>query len=338
MEKYPSEIRAWHLLGLLLSAQGDWHGAQAVLELGLAHADDQDDDEEPPEVNGDATIDGLPRPDGVLVRDFAPNGGEPSAVDGLTNGDGTTTPTPATPIPRSDPLPPLSEPLLPTTLLLPPSYTLLAPIPDIPRSTSQDRFEASLQLRMTQLSLTELVEGADTANQKWPEVFLFFSEGCPSGIGHAQQSNGNGHSTGPASTINPSIREWELIPSPSPETHHRSGESYRQPNPPPDVRTSSSDGGQSLVADAPRIGMLIPPSPGPGDLPSHRSSNEDDSEDTDPRSESTGGQGNLPKRILHRSQRQMHSLGQKVTHEAKKLDGSMRGLNRKLHKTNSAPG
>ncbi|KAG8896450.1 hypothetical protein FRB99_008885 [Tulasnella sp. 403] len=328
VEKNPSEINAWHLLGLLLSAQGDWSGAQAVLELGLSHAEEADVDDE--QVNGSATptIDGLPVPQGGLVRDFAYGGSQDPAppVEGLlspTSLAGSMTPTPNTPIPN--PPQPSAEPLLPTTLVLPAAHTLQSPEPDIPRRTNADRFEASLQLRMTQLALTELTEGADVATLKWPEIFAFFSEKAPSGMGQGHPlSNGNTYTGGGTTTgTNPSIR------------------SFRRSNVPPAPLSgsiTSSDGGHT--GDGPRIGQLIPPSPGPGDRPG--SIILDDENDDKPGSD--GNQqtpGNLPKRILHKSQRQMHSIGKRVSSEARKLDdfvdGSMRGLNRKLHRTSSAP-
>ncbi|KAG8935289.1 hypothetical protein FRC01_003040 [Tulasnella sp. 417] len=352
VEKNPAEIRSWHLLGLLLTAQGDWNGAKAVFELGLAHADDSG----PSEGDGGAatpTIDGLPQSEGLLAKDFASKGGDGTSqpIEGLGSpgASALTTPTPERPNPFSEASPIYS--LLPTTLTLPPSQTLLAPPPDTPRRTTSDRFEASLQLRITQLALTELVDGSDLANLMWPEIFAFFSDRCPSGIGHSPQPTGGAdtraHShigtivpTAPSTAGNPSL--------------HTTSESAQQPDNPHrqsmDGMTSSES--RHSQADAPRLGRLIPPSPGPGDQPggarASDSTDENDGEENHDRHRKLQRQsslgvngGNLPKRILHKSQRQMHSLSKRVTSEARKLDdfmdGSMGKLNKRLQRSSSAP-
>lgn len=353
VEKNPAEIRSWHLLGLLLTAQGDWNGAKAVFELGLAHADDS----RPSEGDGGTatpTIDGLPQPGGLQAKDFATKGGEGTGevIEGLGTSAASahTTPTPERPNPFSEASP--AKTLLPTTLILPPSKTLLAPPPDTPRPTTSDKFEASLQLRITQLALTELADGSDLANLMWPEIFAFFSESCPSGIGHSPQPTGGtdtrAHShigtvvpTAPSTAGNPSL--------------HTTSESAQQPDDPHrrSIDATTSSGSRQSQADAPRLGRLIPPSPGPGDQPggvrASDSTDENDGEENSNRNRKLQRQtslgvngGNLPKRILHKSQRQMHSLSKRVTSEARKLDdfvdGSMGKLNKRLQRSSSAPG
>ncbi|KAG8942346.1 hypothetical protein FRC04_003798 [Tulasnella sp. 424] len=352
VEKNPSEIRSWHLLGLLLTAQGDWNGAKAVFELGLAHAD-EDEPSEGDEGMATPTIDGLPQSNGLETRDFALHGG--AGIGGTIEGLGSSatsalpTPTPERPNPLGEAI--QAKYLLPTTLVLPPSQTLLAPPPDTPQRTALDRFEASLQLRITQLALTELVDGADLANLMWPEIFVFFSGRCPSGVRHPPQPAGptsNGaHShigtivpTAPSTAGDPSVRTTSE--SVQPDDPHRQS-----------MDASTSSGSPYNQTDAPRLGRLIPPSPGPGDQPNNIriSDSTDDNhgeQDHDRHRKSQGqsslgvnGGGNLPKRILHKSQRQMHSLGKRVTSEARKLDdfmdGSMGKLNRRLQRSNSAP-
>ncbi|KAF9509208.1 hypothetical protein BS47DRAFT_1397092 [Hydnum rufescens UP504] len=44
-----------------------------------------------------------------------------------------------------------------------------------------EKFESSIQLLLTQLAIVERVEGAEVANEKWPDVFKFFSTHCLSG-------------------------------------------------------------------------------------------------------------------------------------------------------------
>ncbi|KAG9047132.1 hypothetical protein FS837_002963 [Tulasnella sp. UAMH 9824] len=352
VEKNPAEIRSWHLLGLLLTAQGDWNGAKAVFELGLAHADDPG----PSEGDGGTatpTIDGLPQSGGLLAKDFALKGGDGTGevIEGLgtSAASALATPTPERPNPFPEASP--AKTLLPTTLILPPSKTLLAPPPDTPRPTTSDKFEASLQLRITQLALTELVDGSDMSNLMWPEIFAFFSDRCPSGIGHSPQPTGGtdtrAHShigtvvpTAPSTAGNPSL--------------HTTSESAQQPDDPHrrSMDATTSSGSRQSQADAPRLGRLIPPSPGPGDQPGRArtsdSTDENDGEENPDRHQKVHRQtslgvngGNLPKRILHKSQRQMHSLGKRVTSEARKLDdfmdGSMGKLNKRLQRSSSAP-
>lgn len=212
VEKHPTELRAWHLLGLLLTAQGDWNGAKAVLELGLGNSDSgeglfdaPEEDAENDDADGSTTIDGLPTTDTAVVRDFAISTDNPtdaprsSPVNGLEKHRSLTVPSglngtaPSTSRPRS--VLGTFEPLLPSHSDLPPSYTLLAAEPDTPRRTYTDRFEADLQLRATQLALNELVDGAETANVQWPDVFAFFSQRCPSASSSGAQANGMNHIT-----------------------------------------------------------------------------------------------------------------------------------------------
>lgn len=89
------------------------------------------------------------------------------------------------------------------------------------------------------------------------------------------------------------------------------------------------------------MGELIPPSPTHREFGDKRPLSEGGNS-RDRESVGLQANGTLPKRFLHRSQRQMHSIGRRVTHEAKRLDGfvdgSVKGLNRRLHRTSSAPG
>ena len=53
---------------------------------------------------------------------------------------------------------------------------LFQPLPDHPPPSSTERFEHALQLRMTQLALTELMEGPEGTEEKWVEVFQWFAK------------------------------------------------------------------------------------------------------------------------------------------------------------------
>jgi hypothetical protein len=173
VELNPKEIRAWHLLGLLLTAKEDWQGAQTVLELGVESAEDEGYDTMTAHDEGATTRNESPA-NGILSHDYAEGSPSPNRVNG------SHTPDPRSPSPKvnRDIVPTL---LPPSTTHLLPSSTLLLPIPDIHQPPIAERFDQSIQIRLTQLAITELVEGTDSANLKWPSLFTFFSEKCPSG-------------------------------------------------------------------------------------------------------------------------------------------------------------
>ena len=59
---------------------------------------------------------------------------------------------------------------------VPSSASLLQPYVDRPWPSRQEAFEHALQLRMSQLTLSEFVEGPESTGDKWVEVFQWFSE------------------------------------------------------------------------------------------------------------------------------------------------------------------
>ena len=144
VEQDSREIRHWHLLGLLLMATDDWKKAKAVLEYGAGVSEERAGDE------------GLPQ---------TPNGDAPGTPNGKIEGLPPTD-VPFVPIPES-----------PSTLLsrdatgIPAAASLLKPLPDHPQPSRREFFEQALQLRMTQLALTEHAEGPEGAAEKWLEVF-----------------------------------------------------------------------------------------------------------------------------------------------------------------------
>ena len=64
----------------------------------------------------------------------------------------------------------------PNSHTLPPAAELLQPLPDHPPPSATERFEHALQLRMTQLALTELIEGPEGTEEKWIDVFQWFAK------------------------------------------------------------------------------------------------------------------------------------------------------------------
>jgi len=144
VEQDSREIQHWHLLGLLLVATDDWKKAKAVLEYGAGVSEERVGD------------DGLPQ---------TPNGDTPGTPNGKIEG-----------LPPADvPFTPTSE--LPPTLLsrdatgIPTAASLLKPLPDHALPSRRELFDQALQLRMTQLALTEQTEGSEGAVEKWLEVF-----------------------------------------------------------------------------------------------------------------------------------------------------------------------
>ncbi|CDO73869.1 hypothetical protein BN946_scf185016.g26 [Trametes cinnabarina] len=172
VEGDPTEVRHWHLLGLLLTASGDWKAAKEVLEIGVGVGEaDLSGEEEEEQTDGGA---GNGDADGVRVRDYGASDeqSEEHAPSEQPNGTKTT----------------VAKVLNPDAVDLPPSSSLLQPLGDRPSPSRQDAFEHALQLRMTQLTLTELVEGPEGTGDKWVEVFQWFSEHRDVGVDDRRMS------------------------------------------------------------------------------------------------------------------------------------------------------
>lgn len=115
VEGTPRELRAWHLLGLLLSAQGDVNAARSILELGGALEEEEVAPPDPENIN---VLDGW--------NQF--QAGWPGAQEDWAK---------------------------------------------------RDEREDALQLRMSQVALTERVLGAEGASKRWLEVFTWWSHVYP---------------------------------------------------------------------------------------------------------------------------------------------------------------
>ncbi|KAI0052228.1 TPR-like protein [Auriscalpium vulgare] len=170
VESEPNEIRYWHVLGLLLVASEDWRGAREVLEVGAALDDQQwaglvQQDFSPSAANGDL-------PDSSTLSAHA--AGEVIAIDFATAHD--SEPSESASIPTT--VRPKDPPLLldEDVTALPEAASLFLPLPDHPPPTQTEKFEHALQLRMTQLALTELMEGPEGAGEQWIEVFGWFAD------------------------------------------------------------------------------------------------------------------------------------------------------------------
>lgn len=172
-----SEVRHWHLLGLLLTASGDWRAAKEVLEIGASVSESELMGDEPEQQPNGATTNGDVA-DGVRVHDYG-------SATGEVNGDlsyGVSDSEPNGVLPQS------ARILHQDATELPPSWVLLQPLGDRPPPNRQEAFEHALQLRMTQLTLTEFVEGPEGTGDKWVEVFQWFSERREVGVEDSESS------------------------------------------------------------------------------------------------------------------------------------------------------
>ena len=209
VEADPGDVKYWHLLGLLLAAQERWEEAKEVLERGADLGVGEDDADV--EVSGESgDVGGLPslgkRREGEEGSDTVDSVqsdadvrtllGPPIYRNQTSNGDSSTI-TPAiktdgigdlfinriSPITSTNSPQPIyifsqsnsnshSHSSSSSTQSLPPTSTLLLSPPPSKYPPSQyDLFETHLQLRMTQGTVVEIVEGAEGAEALWLDVF-----------------------------------------------------------------------------------------------------------------------------------------------------------------------
>ncbi|KAG1824753.1 uncharacterized protein BJ212DRAFT_1322207 [Suillus subaureus] len=184
VEDDADEIRHWHLLGLLLSANGEWEKAAGVLEVGADLDESKQDAESFARIDAENAANDIavkaPMANGIQAKDF-----ESDHQDAQVNGHSML---PAAHLPPNDADGPMSEHkrlLDPHATTIPPSATLLRPLPDHPLPSSCDAFNYALQLRMTQMALAEHIEGPEGAEGRWVDVFGWVAEckGSPSTSG-----------------------------------------------------------------------------------------------------------------------------------------------------------
>ncbi|TFK35798.1 hypothetical protein BDQ12DRAFT_687572 [Crucibulum laeve] len=218
VEGEPSDVRYWHLLGLLLSAQEKWSEAREILERGAdldagegeADGEVEEEEEEQQEqvaVNGD----GIPTfnvtgTDGeVQATDFGGKKvnvkGKQPLVNGLQNGNGngnvSEAPSSSSSSSTSEtgPSPDYVVSLVDGRPSIPSASSLLHSILDPCPPSKLELFEYSLQLRMTQAALIEVMEGAEGAEHKWVEVFSWVADQNRNDNGTVN-TNGNGGGSG----------------------------------------------------------------------------------------------------------------------------------------------
>ncbi|KAG9312488.1 hypothetical protein JVU11DRAFT_6875 [Chiua virens] len=166
VEDAPNEIRHWHLLGLLLTAQGEWTKAREVLEIGAAINEAPSEADEAPN-DTESTPEKSERSEKSAPSEDVADGTEKSGIDEHPHvGDGGVTSGAS-----------VHEMILdPDASTIPPSATLLDMLPDHPPPKPQDAFEYALQLRLTQMAVTEHVEGPEGAETRWVDVFGWIAE------------------------------------------------------------------------------------------------------------------------------------------------------------------
>jgi hypothetical protein len=167
VELESDNIRYFHLLGLLLAASEDWRGAREVLEAGATLGDETWTAEQTPPLAGDVL-------DSSTIRK--------STTDVTATGDASSSTRPESSQTSEAASTYTERPHERLTVLddgqsdmLPPAAELLQPLPDHPPPSATDHFEHALQLRMTQLALTELIEGPEITEERWLEVFQWFA-------------------------------------------------------------------------------------------------------------------------------------------------------------------
>jgi len=170
VELEPDNIRYWHLLGLLLTASEDWRGAREVLEAGAMLDDQAWVAEQTSSVPNDTDSNTIGRRD-------------TSSTAGLSATSHASSTHPELPSPASEETSTITERPIERQIILdahqhtlPPAAELLQPLPDHPPPSTTERFEHALQLRMTQLALTELMEGPEETEEKWIEIFQWFAK------------------------------------------------------------------------------------------------------------------------------------------------------------------
>ncbi|TBU45371.1 hypothetical protein BD309DRAFT_890639 [Dichomitus squalens] len=314
-----SEPRHWHLLGLLLTATGNWRAAKEVLEMGVSASDADLVDDEPDSVsaNGDAAA------NGVQAYDFAY---PPSP---MTNGQ-TVTDEAEAPSPPRQPVRLLDK----DATEVPLSSSLLQPFVDRSAPTRQDAFEQALQLRMTQLTLTEFVEGPEGTGDKWVEVFQWFSERRPVGADDRRMSIDSRRSQDirPTSMLSGGVRQEARASAmfPLPEEQPENGLAAQDP-PIPIMVTPASPMGPSPAYSSDQLN-------GDHQLPVTSAHEAQPSEKSRLSTDTNRGKGKKVREVfisgVHKGRARVTTISKKIGHNVQHV-GRHHGVH--LKRSNSAP-
>ncbi|THH16080.1 hypothetical protein EW146_g4495 [Bondarzewia mesenterica] len=249
VEAEPSETRHWHLLGLLLATAEDWRGAKGVLEVGAAIDEDEWSAAHGANINGTAEPangDGLDT--GTIGAETMQTNGETVRPSHTENGSAKTS--------SSTERPQEQVMLLDEDAVEVPSATeLLRRLPDHPTTSKMDQFDHAVQLRMTQLTLTELLEGSEGAGEKWVELFGWFAE--RKGVVKDQSSRTSMDTNHPPDMKAESMTSQNYPSQPIEQSRHSISESLEYPPTPvpimltPPTPGHVDDSGNSLQSEVP---------------------------------------------------------------------------------------
>lgn len=310
VEANPREIRYWHLLGLLLTAAERWEEADTILAHGAdidlfagseaATADDSFTNgnegftESPAGLsapgsmsNGDTTT---VTPDGKeftgslrtrrqsknfalnmhLNGDNATTGG--GSITRTLTSSSTITPSPADHIDHVGHIPTTATVLSPSASFVPPSSFLLrSTLDDSVPPSKHELFEWGLQLRMTQMALVEVQQGAEGAEEGWVEVFGWIAEkrglGGPAGQTTAATSVDERHNLQPnnprlSMDIDPrTMSQVSMSALNATMVGSRTGEAFDRIDTLDSVASEGGGGGDVYPNSAPPPIMISPASP-----------------------------------------------------------------------------
>jgi hypothetical protein len=161
-----SDVRHWHLLGLLEAADGEWKKARSVLEVGSGITDASFATEEELALDEGAAV------EGIQARDFAVEGQAVKSDDEEQKSLNNNMNQLVIPNGKVEQIVPLLEP---GSNRLPRASSLFLPPPDYPVPPRRELFAYALQLRMSLLALSESVEGAEGVGDYWREVFAWYA-------------------------------------------------------------------------------------------------------------------------------------------------------------------
>jgi hypothetical protein len=317
VELEPDNVRYWHLLGLLLAASEDWRGAREVLEVGATLDDQLWTAEQTPPPASD-TLDTVTigrQMDSSISTDIT---SRPQSEPSLVSEEGST----------------LTERqhehetiLDGQTHTLPPPAELLRPLPDHPPPSTTERFEHALRLRMTQLALTEVIEGPEGTEEKWLEVFQWFAKRSP----EREQSR-------EPTLSSRDRRSWSLVERTSIETSRRSLEVKSDAFDPQAVMSLPTDA-NSVYAPT-HMPIPLPPTIDVQDdngIPTQNGKSRLSTDDIEKEKEKDTSAGKKVQKMLknrvHKEQRRITTIGRKIGHGVGRHSG---GLN--LRRTTSTPG
>ncbi|KAF5368047.1 hypothetical protein D9758_004500 [Tetrapyrgos nigripes] len=191
-ELNPQEIRYWHLLGLLCAKLEKWDAAVGALDMGrsvgLGGDQTRDDDEFTEESEGASSVEGLPAGNDASHALFKAQASKEAKELQDKEKDKESAPPP--------PIEPLyilnSNPQSSTTSgnssTIPPASGLLQPSSAIGQPQRYEAFEQALQLRMSEVTVTEYVEGVEVATDRLREVFEWVAERKGLGPGNGAES------------------------------------------------------------------------------------------------------------------------------------------------------